>query len=196
MFDQCDDPTMTVLDTARTQAQQLGHDYIGTEHVLLALTIHRGQLPESVAQLLPTQDQVRDALAAVIDTGPALPDADLLGTLGIDLDQVRAAVRKIFGPQALDRLAERRVHQPWQPWRRPTRACISLLAGQHGIAPRLKQAFEHARSHTTRGHQPRITPAHLLLGMVEVEDAMSNRLLRDLGVEPHDLRSELERRSA
>jgi ATP-dependent Clp protease ATP-binding subunit ClpA len=192
VFDRCDDDTVTVLDTARGQSQQLGHGWIGTEHVLLALTIHHDLLPDPVTRLLPDEEQVRQALTAVVDPGPAVPEAELLGSLGIDLDDVRAAVRATFGREALERLARRRVHQPWQPWRRPTRACVSLLAGTQGIAPRLKRALDHASDHATRRQQDAISPAALLLGMIEVEDAMSNRLLEHLGVAPDHLRAAAE----
>lgn len=61
---------------------------------------------------------------------------------------------------------------------------MSILAGSMSIAPRLKQAFEHARREAERRKQAMIDPAALLLGMVGVEDAMSNRLLHQLGVDP------------
>lgn len=191
VVDRCDVDTIAILDSARDNAQLLGHNYIGTEHVLLAFTIHRDHLPDRVAGLLPTEDQVREALAAMIDRGPTLPKAELLETLGINLDEVRAAVRQTFGADAIQRLGERRVHQPWQPWRHPTRACISLLAGGLGVAPRLKQALAIAADRVTEQH-PHITPALLLLGMIDVEDAFSNRLLRDLGVPPDHIRSALQ----
>jgi ATP-dependent Clp protease ATP-binding subunit ClpA len=192
VFDLCDHDTRTVIDTALGEAKGLGHSWLGTEHVLLALTVHRDQLPPAVEQLLPTIDQVRQALNAAIDPGPALPDAELLGTLGIDLDEVRAAVRQTFGADALDRLARQRVHQPWQPWRRPNRACISLLAGSQSVAPRLKRAFENATHAADRDEDQLISPVVLLLGVLEVQDALANRLLDDLGVIPSGLRAAAE----
>lgn len=64
---------------------------------------------------------------------------------------------------------------------------MSILAGSMSIAPRLKRAFEHAGLEADRRRAARIDPAALLLGMVEVKDAMSNRILRDLGVDPERL---------
>lgn len=179
---------MAVFDTALAEARRLGHNYVGTEHLLLALMRHREFLPDTVAALLPHDaDVVTGALEGVLD-GPPPPDAELLKTVGIDLDQVRAAVRKTFGSDAIERLGRRRVHQPWQPWRRPSRRCMSLLAGGMGVAPRVKQAFEHARRDADRRQRPAIDPAGVLLGMVEVEDALSNRLLRDAGIDPSEVR--------
>lgn len=190
MFDRCDVNTMTVLDTAFGAARQLGHDYLGTEHLLVAFSRHRDLLPASVAELLPATD---DLLAKVVETAGevgARRDSALLHTLGVDLDEVRAAVRRTFGDDAIDRLSTRRVHQPWQPWRRPSRRCTSLVAGSMGMAPRAKQAFDFARHHADRPDGS-IAPAQLLLGMIAVDDAMSNRLLIQFGVDPAALRQRL-----
>ena len=65
---------------------------------------------------------------------------------------------------------------------------MSLLAGGMGIAPRAKQAFEHARRDADRRQRPAIDPAGLLLGMVEVEDARSHQLLRNVGIDPSEVR--------
>jgi hypothetical protein len=65
---------------------------------------------------------------------------------------------------------------------------MSVLAGGTGVAPRVKQAFEHARHDADRRRQAAIDPAGLLLGMVEVEDAVSNQLLRHAGIEPSEVR--------
>jgi len=46
-------------------------------------------------------------------------------------------------------------------------------------------------SEADRRQLPAIDPAALLLGMIEVEDALSNQLLRDLGVEPEQVRRSL-----
>lgn len=195
MFDRCDADTLAVLETGFAEAKRLGHSWLGTEHLLLALVQHSERLPEPVARLLPTEEQVRAALNAEFDQRPG-PDAELLATLGIDLDEVRAAVRRTFGPEALDRLAERRVHQPWQPWRRPSRDCFSLLAAQGlSVLCRVKRALEHALEDATRRQRSEIDPAGLLLGMVEVEDALANRLLRDTGVAPAAVRAALQQSS-
>lgn len=121
----------------------------------------------------------------------ALDDARRLGQsyVGTEhlLDQVRSAVRQNFGDDAVDRLG-RRVHQPWQPWRRPSRRCMSLLAGGMGVAPRVEQAFEHAHRGADRRQRQAIDPTGLMLGMVEVEDALANWLLRNAGIDPSEVR--------
>lgn len=187
MFDRCDVSTLAVVDTAVATARRLGHGHLGTEHLLLALLQHRQRLPDAVATLLPGDPQVVIATLAGIMGEPPPPDAELLNTLGIDLERVRSAVRSTFSEDAIARM-RRPVHQPWQPWRRPTRRCPSLLAGGMGVAPRVKRALERADHHARRRQRLAIAPADLLMGMVEVEDAMSNRLLRSAGVDPSQVR--------
>lgn len=54
LFEGCDSSTMTVFNSALDEARHLGHNYVGTEHLLLALVRHRDVLPETVAALLPS----------------------------------------------------------------------------------------------------------------------------------------------
>lgn len=193
MFDGCDEHATLIVDTALAEARQLGHNYLGSEHLLIALSRHRTLLPPAVGELMPSPD---DLVARVVrEVGaPSQRDVELLRVVGIDLDEVRVAVRRTFGDDVVDELARRRVHQPWQPWRRPSRRCTSLLAGTMSVAPRLKKALELGRRKAER-LAGTITPADLLLGMIEVEieveDAMSSQLLADAGVDPSALRRRL-----
>jgi ATP-dependent Clp protease ATP-binding subunit ClpC len=191
VFDRCDADTVAVLEAGLDEARRLGHDWLGTEHLLLGLARHRDALPEPVAELLPGRDAVQTALLTHMDHRPPLPQGELLATLGIDLAEVRAAVRRTFGAEAVDGL-RRPVHQPWQPWRRPTRSCTSLLAGHMHVMPRVKQALERALEDATRRRRTAVDPAGLLLGMVEVE-GFAVRLLVDAGVPPDDIRIALQR---
>lgn len=193
MFDRFDPDTTLILDTGLAEARRLGHHWLGTEHLLVALVQHSELLPVVVAARLPRADAVRSALENAI-SGPPLADAELLATLGIDLHDVRTMVTQTFGTDAVDRLSRRRVHRGWQPWRRRSRRCTSLLAGNMSVAPRTKQALEQATHDAIRRGRSLIDPASLLLGIVMVEDALANRLLRNTGVEPDDIRAVLEQR--
>lgn len=189
MFERCDADTNVVLDAALEESRARGHSWLGTEHLLLAFATRRDLLPDDVGQLLPDAGEIASALAAALGQPPRR-HADLLKTMGVDLDEVRSAVRQTFGDAAMERF-RRPVHQPWQPWRRPSRRCTSLLAGSMSVAPRLKLSLERAHQGAERRRLPAIDPIALLLGMVEVDDAMSNTLLRHLGVDPEDLRRAL-----
>ena len=188
MFDHCDPNTMTIINTAFDNARRLGDSLLGTEHLLLALVEHRDLLPTAVVALLPETEVLASKLSVLTYGQSPARDADLLKVVGIDLEDVRAAVRRTFGAETVERLGRRRVRQPWQPWRRPSRRCTSLLAGGMGMAPRAKQAFEQALRDATVRRRDLIDPLSLLIGMTDVEDAMSNRLLRETGIEPALLR--------
>ncbi len=190
MFERCDEDSRAIVDAALAESRGRGHNWLGTEHVLLALAQRRDVLPSEVAALLPDAETVAAAFASFFDQPPR-PHAELLKVVGIDLEQVRSAVRQTFGDSALEDLGRRHVRQPWQPWRRPRRRCMSILAGSMSVAPRLKLAFERARRHADRRQLLTINPATLLLGMVEVEEALSNRILRQLGVDLEQLEQSL-----
>lgn len=186
MFERCSDETMRIVDAAVSAARGLGHNYLGTEHLLLAFADRSNVLPASVATRLPGVEVIRSGIAGLIGE-PVRRDAELLRSIGVDLEEIRAAVRLTFGDQAIDQL-RRSVHQPWQPWRRPSRRCTSLLAGTMTVAAGFKEAFERAASEANRRGMSSIEPTVLLLGIVEVEDSLANRLLRDNGIDPTEIR--------
>ena len=68
-------------------------------------------------------------------------------------------------------------------------ACRSSRVHEHRAW--LKRAFEHARRGADWRKRATIDPAALLLGMVELEDAMSNQILHRVGVDPQQLRQSL-----
>jgi ATP-dependent Clp protease ATP-binding subunit ClpA len=72
---------------------------------------------------------------------------------------------------------------------------MSILASSMCVAPRLKRSFERARQDADDRKLKAIDPAALLLGVVEVADAMANEILRALGVDRENLRSALRDRS-
>lgn len=191
MFERCDERTRTVVDAATGEARRRGHRWLGTEHVLLALARRRDDaLPPDVAALLPGAEAIAAALEA--EAAPGRRDSELLASVGVDLERVRAAVRRTFGEEAVRRL-RRPVHQPWQPWRRPARRCSSILVDELSMAPRLKRSFEIALRHAEGRGLPSIDPVSVLLGMLEMEDATSNKLLRSLGLDPSALASAVAR---
>ena len=70
MYDKLTEKTRKVISYARQEAQRMGHDYIGTEHLLLGILRER--------------------------TGMA---ATILQRLGVDPEQVRLEVEKVAGAQ-------------------------------------------------------------------------------------------------
>ena len=150
-------PAEPYLAAGAEEARRLGHGYVGTEHVLLAL-IHNpdGGATAVLRQLGVSADTIEERLARWLGTSKPKIDPEALAALGIDFETVRERLEQTFGPGALER----------------TPACI-------GICPRLKMALAYAVDHAD-GHP--VTDEHILLGMLSVPDCVAARVLTDLDV--------------
>ena len=158
-------PAARYLASGAEEARRLGHSYIGTEHVLLALTRDSESGAARVLSHLgvATGDITNSAFLARL-WGPGI-DRDALATLGIDLEAVRERLEATFGHGALDNARAGMLE--------PDDAAIQC------IAPRLKQALEHAVERA--GDEP-VRSEHVLLGMLSVPDSLAARALAELGV--------------
>jgi ATP-dependent Clp protease ATP-binding subunit ClpA len=144
-------------------ARRLGHNYVGTEHVLSVLVRDpQGAAARLLAQLGITVDAVEGALACWLTDGTtaARIDPRALAELGIDFEAVRERLERTFGPGALER----------------------TRSGCLGICPRLKMALAYALDHSAG--RP-LGDEHVLLGMLNVPDSVAARVLGGLGVSQH-----------
>jgi len=155
-----------VLDLAREEAERGGHRYLGPEHVLLGL-LAEGQ--SGAARMLRTRGvdlaAARAALVHLAGQGmvpaPRPSNAELLGTLGIDLDVVRRDTEQAFGVQAVGEATWRVTRR--RRWR-GSRVVWTPLCGPPLVAKRaLQLASEQAQA---LGHDE-VTAEHLLLGVLE-----------------------------
>ncbi|HJU00665.1 MAG TPA: Clp protease N-terminal domain-containing protein [Actinomycetes bacterium] len=95
-----------VLDLAWMEADRFGHRYLGPEHVLLGVLREGGN---GAARVLEAHGvglaAARAALGRLVDRGlvpgPRPSDAELLGSLGIDLEAVRRTTEQSFGGKAV-----------------------------------------------------------------------------------------------
>ena len=150
-------PAEPYLAAGAEQARRLGHSYVGTEHVLLALIRNPdGSATAVLQQLGVSTDTVEERLARWLATSEPKIDPEALAALGIDLETVRERLEQIFGPGALER----------------TPACL-------GICPRLKMALAHAVDHA---EGDTVTDEQILLGMLSVPDCVASRILTELDV--------------
>ena len=164
---------------AQGEASRLKHPWLGTEHLLLALLRQPGTpasraltgLGVTAASL--EQELVNELGAPCGDQVLGEEDERALGTLGIDLREVRRRVDEAFGPGALDRA-------------RPGRCGWPMM-------PRLKESLERAAREAGRGP---IEADHLLLGMLPVRRALAVELLARLGVTPDVLRARIQAQRA
>ena len=184
MFDRLDSPAQRVLERAQHEARQLGHHYVGTEHLLLALADE-----PPIAALLTAHgcgpSEVRGEIVSLIGEGDAhRPGSDtLLANLGIDIGEVRRRAESTFGADAITRAAlamrPRRRRWPgsrWWPGCDVARPCPSTLIGGNwlAMAPRLKRVLQIAVGHS--GPQP-ATPTHLLLAILEEGQGVACQIL-------------------
>ena len=161
------EPAHRVLDLARDEAERFGHRYLGPEHVLLGL-LAEGQ--SGAAGLLRVHGvdltAARTGLARLRDRGvvpaPRPSGAELLGSLGIDLDAVRRDTEQTFGIQAVGEATWRVTRR--RGWWNRKRVVWTPLCGPPLTAKRaLWLASEQAQA---LGHGE-IRPEHLLLGVLE-----------------------------
>jgi hypothetical protein len=173
-----------VLDLARDEAALLGHCYLGPEHLVLGTLRDGGSV---AARLLRTHgvelEPARAAMRRLADRGvvpgPRPSDAELLGSLGIDLAAIRRTTEQRFGRKAVG----------WAI-REATRA----RRGGIGRVPRTPlrdppvlatQALYHAGEQARGLGLPAVGPELLLLGVVKDIQTpwprcMRNRWMRQL----------------
>lgn len=147
------------------EARRLGHSYVGTEHVLLALTRNpQGGAARVLGQLGVTHADIKASKCLAQLWAPRI-DSDALATLGIDLETVRERLEETFGPRALEQ----------------TRAGMldPTGTGIRCVMPRLKQALENA---ARRAGEAPLRDEHVLLGMLSVRDSIAARVLAEFGV--------------
>ena len=177
-------PISTVLTVARGEAERARHGYIGVEHLLLVLASPaapdtRGLLADHGISL----DRARDAVWLVIGSGrgdgPRFDSATLLGTLGIDLGQIRRQVERQFGADAIERLYAGEVG-----WNLRPRGPLCDLP----IAPNLKRAMGEAVGGCWNNTPPALHP-RLLIAALDSDSHGFPAVLHELGADPHQLRA-------
>ncbi|MEU9888255.1 Clp protease N-terminal domain-containing protein [Sphaerisporangium sp. NPDC051011] len=171
------DARLTVVQ-AQEEARVLGHDHIGTEHLLLALLRPN---PSVGGQVLLRHgldhDQVGDRVRGLLaGTAPDALDAEALETIGIDLGAVREKVEAAFGPGALDRGPRNRRDRPWR------------LGGRSPFTSRAKKVLELSLREALALQHNYISDGHILLGLMREGKGLATRVLADAGLDFEALR--------
>jgi hypothetical protein len=129
MFERFTRPARQVVVQAQHNARRFGHNYIGPEHLLLAVVTNEddpasavlrdlGLTPERTeaefSRLTRSKPTGAPGSKAPLPANADLPpgplaglDADALAAIGIDLDEVRTRIEATFGPGALSRAVPR-----------------------------------------------------------------------------------------
>jgi hypothetical protein len=103
---QRNDHAHRVLDLASKEADLLGHRYLGPEHLVLGVLREGGSGASRVLEARGVDFAgARAELGRLAERGlvpsPRPSDAELLGSLGIDLDVIRRTTEQTFGSKAV-----------------------------------------------------------------------------------------------
>jgi ATP-dependent Clp protease ATP-binding subunit ClpA len=164
MFERFTQAARDVVTRAQEEAAVLGHDHLGTEHLLLGVAAGDDGI---LASLGADHAALR---RAVTDMYPVAIDADALAAIGIDLDAVRRSVEESFGPGALFKRRGRRArHVPF--------------------CPRAKRALERSLREAIALRHRHIGREHLLLALAGDGKSSAAIALRRCGTSPEAVRA-------
>jgi ATP-dependent Clp protease ATP-binding subunit ClpA len=152
---------------ARDEATWLAHDYVGTEHLLLALLASSSAGP--AAHVLTegglTPQLVRTEVVRLTGSSSTLGagEAEALQAIGIDLDAVRSKLEDSFGEGVLDVPVDDPGRPPFRGGIRFTRRAKKVLE----LALREAKALRHNY----------IGTEHILLGLIRERDGIAGQIL-------------------
>lgn len=212
MFERFTDSARQIVVQAQSQARQLGHGFIGCEHLLLALV----SLDEPAAAVLRdhglTPERTRAEVIRLVGPGRAVSllgglDREALASIGIDLDAVRSRIEATFGPDALTRavpaVRRRRRRGLRSRLGRPARNArllppapgnrrLEAAGAPRGHIPftgRAKRALERSLREAQAVGDSHIGVQHVALALLSMDDGMVPLILSALGVSPAPLRA-------
>jgi ATP-dependent Clp protease ATP-binding subunit ClpA len=179
MFERFTDRARNAVIAAQQEARRLGHDCIGTEHLLLGLLREKGTAARVLTDLGVTADAVEHEVVTFVRPAPfGAADAEALGAIGIDLEEVKRRLEATFGPGALR----------WRPGRRGLRR--GPLPGRHiPFSPRAKKVLELSLREALRLKHNHIGTEHVLLGLVREGEGLAALVLTKLGADLEAVRA-------
>lgn len=167
MFERFTESAQRAVKASNDTAVALGHDFIGTEHMLLGLASTPGGASDLLREHGVDPDQARAlTIRLLTEAGvPATsgqPTKDALASIGIDVEEIQRHADANFGPGAFQ-------------FPRPA------------FTPRARKVLEQTvHKAQSLGHQ-HIDTEHLLIGLLDESEGLAFRILITLGVEPTPL---------
>ena len=180
MFERFTHPARESVVAAQAAARRLKSERVGTQHLLIGIL----EQPDSVAGRVLTGHGVtvpaveREIAAALARAPFGLGDAEALGAIGINLDEVRRRIEAAFGPDALRRRSGKRGRR-------------GVLSGHIPFTPRNKKVLELSLREALRLGHSYIGTEHIMLGMIREGQGLAMLVLTRLGVGPDALRTRL-----
>ena len=165
MWDRLSPAAREVMSLALTESEQLGHGYVGDEHVILGLL--RGQAGRASSllrghglDLASARAELQRLSAAGLMPRSRVDDAGALRAVGIDVEAVRQRLVAAFGAEAVGAAVWRASRRPW--WRGGGRR-RTPLCGPPFFA---KRAMYLASCYAESRDAAAVTPEHLLYGVL------------------------------
>ena len=216
MWDRLTPAARQVMSLAAEESEQLGHGYIGDEHVILGLL--RGQAGRASSllrrhglDLAGARAELERLSARGLTPCSRTDDARALRDVGIDVEAVRERLAAAFGAEAVGAAVRRASRRPW--WRGGGRRRTPLC----GPPLFAKRALWLAACCAEGQGEAAVTPEHLLYGVLrDLDDPYgaqlgrrgrkyltqlgwtigainpAGALLQAHGIEPSQLRAELD----
>ena len=165
MWDRLSPAAREVMSLALTESEQLGHGYLGDEHVILGLL--RGQASRASSllrghglDLASARAELQRLSAAGLMPRSRADDAGALRAVGIDVEAVRQRLVTAFGAEAVGAAVWRASRRPW--WRGGGRR-RTPLCGPPFFA---KRAMYLASCYAESREAAAVMPEHLLYGVL------------------------------
>jgi ATP-dependent Clp protease ATP-binding subunit ClpA len=193
MFERFTAPARAAVVNAQQQARDLGHPFIGTEHLLLAMLAGADGpvtrlLADGGVDAASARAEIRRLVGepdlSFVDTDSE--DAAALKAIGIDVAAVRAAIEESFGADAL------RLPRPV----RKRRGLFGLFSATTYYLPftrRTKKVLGLSLREALQLGHDYIAPEHILLGMLRDGGGLAVKVIADKGVDFDALRAGLTR---
>lgn len=196
MFERFTKPARAVVVGAQQEARDLRHNWIGTEHVLLALVREPDAAGvTTLIRLGAEPDVCREAVTAVVgrpDTAFADDDTEALNALGIDLDEVRRRAEDAFGRGALDApVADDESERPGRFRRRRRLGPDDRGPGHIPFARRAKKALELALREAIARKDKHIGTEHIVLALLRSDNKITTAVFERLGLDPASTRTQV-----
>lgn len=154
------DEARSALVVAQDEARALGHGYIGTEHVLIAI-LGSGDTPalDEARRQGATPDPARERAEEVFNTTEGatryVSNEDALTAAGVDVQEVRRRAEAQFGP-----------------------GVVTMRMGSPPFTPRARDVLHNAVG--LAGADGMVTVDHVLLGILDDPECVAAAFLRDV----------------
>jgi ATP-dependent Clp protease ATP-binding subunit ClpA len=163
---------------AQSEARELRHGRIGTEHLLLGVAGVDDGIGAAVLRRLGLgHEEIRRDVVGLVGEGAhgllGSADAEALRSLGIDLDEIRRRTEEAFGPGALERPSSPGARR----WGRRGGCGQAPVSGHIPFSPRAKKVLELSLREALRLGHGYIGTEHLLLGLVREGEGMAATIL-------------------